>query len=48
MIQRLNSYNLLAHEVVEKVSGTIYRPDKKNRPEKYQRVGNELSINENT
>ena len=29
MIQRLNSYNLLTEKVAEKVTWTIYRPDKK-------------------
>ena len=29
MIQRFNSYNLLADKVAEKVPWTLYRPDKK-------------------
>ena len=31
MIQRLHSYNLLTDKVTEKVSWTIYRPDKKSK-----------------
>ena len=45
MIQRLNSYNLLTDKVTEKVSYTIYRPDKKQKM--HWRVRNELSIKGN-
>ena len=31
MIQRLNSYNLLAEKVTEKLPYKIYRQDKKNK-----------------
>ena len=44
MIQRLNSYNLLADKVTEKVQFT----EQTNKPKKYWRLGNELSINDNT
>ena len=46
MIQRLNSYNLLTGKVAEKVSWTIYRPDKKKQKE-YRRAGDEISIKDN-
>ena len=47
MIQGLNSYNLLTEKVAKKVSWKIYRPGEK-KLKKYWRVGNELSIKENT
>ena len=46
IIQKLNSYNLLTGKVAEKISWTLYRPNKKTWKE-YWRGGVELFIKDN-
>ena len=46
IIQKLNSYNLLTGKVAEKISWTLYRPNKKTWKE-YWRVAVELFIKDN-